>query len=149
MPSSFSGMMHLTNSMVRHLQWAHLDAQSATRARVLQRGWGYMAIIPDPSQISASPFDSHWPMVPRAFLLVSLRWCYLCYGYVRMYFLTRGLPSFLFCFRHLWCWTKGGPFPGLVPLGPCGYSVLSTWSEEQPSKCLSTHILCTVDSSTC
>lgn len=78
MPSSFSGMMHLTNSMVRHLQWAHLDAQSATRARVLQRGWGYMAIIPDPSQISASPFDSHWPMVPRAFLLVSLRWCYLC-----------------------------------------------------------------------
>lgn len=64
-------------------------------------------------------------------------------------FLTGGLPSVVFCFRHLWCWTKGGPFPGLAPLGPCGYSVLSTWSEEQPSKCPSTHILCTAASSTC
>lgn len=64
-------------------------------------------------------------------------------------FLTGGPPSVLFCFRHLWCWTNRGPFSGLVPLGPCGYSVLSTGSEEQPSKCLSTHILCTVDFSPC
>lgn len=149
MPSSFSRHDASYQPHGQALDWAHLNTQSAMGLGVLQRGWGY-GYRPWSFLNLCFSFDSHWPMIPRALLFMSLRWCYLCSKtWLCEDFLTRGPPSFLFCFRHLWCWTKGGPFPGLVPLGPCGYSVLSTWSEEQPSKCLSTHILCTVDSSAC
>lgn len=160
--------LHLPAARILHFIWyispalgqfpIHWVASGAHLMHSQPRGPGVFLgvrtwlLVLDPLQLSAPPFASHWLMGFRALLthepeIISLMFKSMVgWGCV---FLTGGPPSVVFCFRHLWCWTKGGPFPGLVPLGPCGYSVLSTWSEEQPSKCPSTHILCTVASSTC